>query len=106
MQASQFQIIVGAIDNGAPDTNANDPTGCAQTIQVQSITAYPSFNFELSNNDVALITLSTAIDLSNKQCACTLCLENRQPNVGERCIVSGYGFDKPSLNSKISDQVT
>ncbi|GAV05390.1 hypothetical protein RvY_15531-2 [Ramazzottius varieornatus] len=97
MSASQFQIVVGAIDNGAPDTNANDPTGCAQTFEVQSITAHPDFNYELNNNDVAIITLASAIDLSSKTCACTLCLKNRQPNVEEKCIVSGYGFDNANL---------
>lgn len=97
MAASQFQIIVGAIDNGAPDTNANDPSGCAQTFEVQSVTAHPNFNYELNNNDVAIITLTSAIDLGSKTCACTLCLKNRQPNVGEKCIVSGYGFDNANL---------
>ncbi|OWA55605.1 hypothetical protein BV898_19992, partial [Hypsibius exemplaris] len=40
-----------------------------------------------------VLTLSTAIDIQNKACACIICLTDRVPTVGERCIMSGYGYE-------------
>ncbi|GAV05389.1 hypothetical protein RvY_15531-1 [Ramazzottius varieornatus] len=89
--ASSIFVTVGAMDSGAPTTNANDPTGCAQEYTVTRTITYPTFQYPTSDDDLALLILSEAIDLQGKPCACTICLPNRIPAVGETCVMSGYG---------------
>ncbi|XP_055346538.1 melanization protease 1-like [Paramacrobiotus metropolitanus] len=98
LPVSSIQVVVGAVNSGAPATNVNDPTGCAQTFTAESLIIHPAYNHELNDNDIAIITLTTAINVDQKPCACTLCFSARQPTVGEQCAVTGYGIEMALLN--------
>ncbi|OWA52588.1 hypothetical protein BV898_17038 [Hypsibius exemplaris] len=89
--ASAIFVTVGAINDNAPASNANDPLQCAQEYTVQTVTVHPQFAYSTNDNDIALLTLSAPIDIQNKPCACTLCLTDRVPQRNEVCVMSGYG---------------
>ncbi|OQV22554.1 putative Transmembrane protease serine 9 [Hypsibius exemplaris] len=89
--ASGFTVVVGAVDSDSPTTA--DPTGCSEQFTVQKVSIHPAFLYATNDNDIVLLTLTRAIDLSGKPCACTACLTTRTPATGERCIMSGYGFE-------------
>ncbi|XP_055330224.1 protein masquerade-like [Paramacrobiotus metropolitanus] len=91
--ASAYTVIVGAVDSNAPTSNRQDPTGCAQTYTVESVLLHPGYVFATDDNDIGILTLSSAIDLANKPCACSICLTNRVPAFNETCVMSGYGVE-------------
>ncbi|XP_055347995.1 transmembrane protease serine 9-like [Paramacrobiotus metropolitanus] len=92
LPVSRIQVVVGALDSDAPASNVYDPTHCAQTFTVKSATTHPAYNDTVKDNDIGIITLTTAINVDQKPCACTLCFSSRQPAVGEMCAVTGFGF--------------
>ncbi|OWA50217.1 putative Transmembrane protease serine 6 [Hypsibius exemplaris] len=89
------------------DTNEG-ATGCQKDFQVLKVTAHYGYLRQQvstrinSNNDIALLTLDSAIDFANSPCACLLCLKNQVPAVGDQCIAGGLGIqntDGTGINS-------
>ena len=86
---SEVKVTIGTLTlDGQPQ---DDPTGCSELFNVSKVRRNPAYDPASSNNDVTVLTLDRAIDFQNKPCACALCLEDLQPSVGDRCIVSGSG---------------
>lgn len=82
---------IGAMNRNFNQFNpGSDSTGCAQNLEVSHIITHPDYDQQTGDNDVALIILAKTIDM-RKPCACRLCLRDRQPNVGDICVVSGTG---------------
>lgn len=92
--------------------SGSSPAICAETVQVSKIIRHPDFNPVLLDNDIALILLSSPIDLTNKPCACSLCLKEKSPSVDEFCMISGsngddeHNFGKSCLSSEAKLFVT
>ena len=77
-----------------------DLTGCAESYAVDHSAVHPAYNYDLNDNDIAILVLTRAIDLNRKSCACPVCLSSRVPQPGEWCVVSGFGEESNDGRSK------
>ncbi|XP_055346535.1 transmembrane protease serine 9-like [Paramacrobiotus metropolitanus] len=89
-----IQVIVGALDSNAPASNADDFIECAETFNVSTYIFHPDYDDALANNDIAIVTVASPIDVDHKPCVCVLCFSSRQPSVGETCAITGYGANE------------
>ena len=96
LAASAFQIVVGTV-HGVSEDHLHSAGDCSETFKLASVTAHPGFNDNTNDNDLAILTLASPIDVERKACACTLCLKSRQPRVGESCVVSGVGAEVTNI---------
>ncbi|XP_055333788.1 transmembrane protease serine 9-like isoform X2 [Paramacrobiotus metropolitanus] len=92
--ANRFLVTIGAITR---DTNGetllpNYVQGCAWNYNVSLSIPHPDFDSSVQDNDLALLILSEPINFRRRgACACKLCLSKQIPEVGDKCIVSGFG---------------
>ena len=77
-----------------------DQTGCAEKFTIQNSIVHPAYNYDLNDNDIAVLTLNRPIDFDKKVCACRICLSSRLPQPSEWCVVSGYGEESSNGKSK------
>ncbi|XP_055334058.1 uncharacterized protein LOC129585418 [Paramacrobiotus metropolitanus] len=75
--------------------------GCSRTYNVVSGVAHPDYDTGTDDNDIAILVLTEAIDFRRHDaCACRLCLSRHVPQVGDKCITSGFGDE---VDSELGD---
>ncbi|OQV21036.1 putative Transmembrane protease serine 9 [Hypsibius exemplaris] len=90
-KAESVVAQIGAMNRNFNQFNPGvDATNCAVNINAARIVTHPDYDQQTGDNDVALIILSSPIDMK-KSCACSLCLRDQSPSVGDVCVVSGTG---------------
>ncbi|XP_055333783.1 transmembrane protease serine 9-like [Paramacrobiotus metropolitanus] len=73
--------------------------GCARSYSVNLTIPHPNFDIDTLDNDMAIMILNEPIDFRlHAACACPLCLNRQIPQVGDKCITSGWG-DEIDLSS-------
>lgn len=82
-----------------------DRTGCAQNIRVSKVITHPDYDQQVGSNDIAVLILSSNIDIENKACACALCLRNQVPAKDELCVVSGVGDETERGNGTVLNRI-
>ncbi|OQV11946.1 putative Tryptase beta-2 [Hypsibius exemplaris] len=87
--AKNVRVRTGSLKSDAIPTD--DETGCATQYTVKTITLHPQYDKSRNINDIAVLTLNKAMSFEDKPCQCTACIEDREPTVGDVCIVSGTG---------------
>ncbi|GAU96266.1 hypothetical protein RvY_07736 [Ramazzottius varieornatus] len=88
---ARVTVIVGGMNRDVGEPYGVDQTGCAEKFGIQQSIVHPAYNYDLNDNDIAVLTLSRAIDFERKPCACSICLSTRLPQPSEWCVVSGFG---------------
>ncbi|GAU91346.1 hypothetical protein RvY_03616-2 [Ramazzottius varieornatus] len=68
-----------------------DSTGCAENMAVSRVVTHPNYDQQTGDNDIGIMVLSRNIEFSKRNCACTICLRDQSPSVGDVCVVSGTG---------------
>ncbi|GAV06937.1 hypothetical protein RvY_16845 [Ramazzottius varieornatus] len=63
---------------------------CPGAIRVAKAVPHPSYVYDSSDNDIAILTLVGPVDLTSP-CACPICLQCSEPQPGDVCLQSGYG---------------
>ncbi|OQV15712.1 hypothetical protein BV898_10103, partial [Hypsibius exemplaris] len=69
--AKQVTVVTGALKNDRPTEDDHKPDN--------------------AENDIAVLKLDREISFVDKPCQCLVCLEDREPKVGDVCLVSGTG---------------
>ncbi|OWA55151.1 putative CUB and peptidase domain-containing protein 1 [Hypsibius exemplaris] len=94
--ASIMRVRIGPKDSNT--LQSAKPVGCEKEFRVARIVPHEAYrqtligqDFNNGNNDIALLTLTADIDFEDHPCACLLCLEDKVPEVGAKCIASGVG---------------
>lgn len=77
-----------------------DSTGCAVSFFIERSVIHPEYDYDLNDNDIAILILAGGIDFEKRPCACTACLSLRIPQPAEWCVVSGFGEESNDGFSK------
>lgn len=64
---------------------------CSEIFAADFILPHPSYDRDLEDNDIGLVILEKRIDFARKSCACKLCIKDKEPSVGDLCVVAGDG---------------
>ncbi|OQV16140.1 putative Transmembrane protease serine 6 [Hypsibius exemplaris] len=89
--ANQVTVVTGALKSDARPKD--DPSGCSESYSVTKLTPHPQYDPKTVENDIAVLTLDREISFVDKPCQCLVCLENREPKVGDLCLISGTGLE-------------
>ncbi|OQV22691.1 putative Transmembrane protease serine 9 [Hypsibius exemplaris] len=89
--AKAVTVVTGALKSSA--TPEDDKSGCSDSYSVTKLTIHPEYNPKTAENDIAVMTLDRPISFVNKSCQCLICIEDREPPVGDVCLVSGTGAE-------------
>ncbi|OQV21427.1 putative Tryptase-2 [Hypsibius exemplaris] len=87
----RVSVVVGGSNRDIGEPYGRDFTGCAETYAIERSVVHPAYNYDLNDNDIAILILARPIDLDRKTCACAICLNSRLPQPAEWCVVSGFG---------------
>ncbi|OWA55152.1 hypothetical protein BV898_19539 [Hypsibius exemplaris] len=92
-----FTVRIGAMDSSV----SASPVGCRKDFEVTRVLPHPGYKPTAdgqplleTNNGIAILTVARDIDFGSSPCACLLCLEDKEPNVGDQCIATGVGDQK------------
>ncbi|XP_055334054.1 transmembrane protease serine 9-like [Paramacrobiotus metropolitanus] len=67
---------------------------CSREYAVKETFVHPEYNITTLNHDVAVLILSEPIDFRlHSACACKMCLTQKVPQPGDRCVASGFGME-------------
>lgn len=85
LPTSSYKVRLGEWD--AASTRESIP---AEDITISNVFVHPNFNKDNLQNDIAILRLSSLVNLGQKPTIGTVCLPIKS-FVGERCFVSGWG---------------
>ncbi|XP_055346836.1 serine protease 55-like isoform X2 [Paramacrobiotus metropolitanus] len=73
------------------DSPNSEELQCVEIYLAEFILPHPSYDIGLEDNDIALVVLNSEIKLAEKDCACKLCIKDKEPQIGQSCVVAGDG---------------
>ncbi|XP_063849559.1 proclotting enzyme-like [Scylla paramamosain] len=102
------ELVVGVADHNMQSTNDDEP-GVTRLVGVQDITVHPDYNPRTLDSDIALITLSETLDLTQHKELRPVCLpaDDSKTYAGMMATATGWGTlqsggERPDILNEVS----
>nr|AAX47960.1 prophenoloxidase activating factor serine proteinase [Scylla serrata] len=102
------RLVVGVADHNMQSTNDDEP-GVTRLVSVQDITVHPDYNSRTLDSDIALITLSETLDLTQHKELRPVCLpaDDSKTYAGMMATATGWGTlqsggERPDILNEVS----
>uniref|UniRef100_A0A8C1R7S8 chymotrypsin n=1 Tax=Cyprinus carpio TaxID=7962 RepID=A0A8C1R7S8_CYPCA len=98
VQTGYHYVVLGQYDRGSNEL--------VQVKKIAKVITHPIYNTQTDYNDIALLKLSSAVEMTSR--ISPICLPSSLTNIlpGTRCVTTGWGVTENDLNPRFLQQAT